>query len=137
MEAVFQSFLAGLPVLLLHFVLTVLMLALGAVLYVMMTPYHEIDLIKAGNVAASISFGGVLIGMAIPLAVAMASSVNAYDILIFGAVTIALQLLAYRITDLVLNDLPKRIIAGEISAAILLIAVKLSISVINAAGVSG
>ncbi len=137
MEAVFQSFLAGLPVLLLHFVLTVLMLALGAVLYVMMTPYHEIDLIKAGNVAASISFGGVLIGMAIPLAVAMAGSVNTYDILIFGAVTIALQLLAYRITDLVLNDLPKRIIAGEISAAILLIAVKLSISVINAAGVSG
>lgn len=137
MEAVFQSFLAGLPVLLLHFMLTVLMLALGAVLYVIMTPYHEIDLIKAGNVAASISFGGVLIGMAIPLAVAMASSVNAYDILIFGAVTIALQLLAYRITDLVLNDLPKRIIAGEISAAILLIAVKLSISVINAAGVSG
>ncbi len=137
MEAVFQSFLAGLPVLLLHFMLTVLMLALGAVLYVIMTPYHEIDLIKAGNVAASISFGGVLIGMAIPLAVAMASSVNAYDILIFGAVTIALQLLAFRITDLVLNDLPKRIIAGEISAAILLIAVKLSISVINAAGVSG
>jgi putative membrane protein len=137
LEAVFQSFLAGLPVLLLHFMLTVLMLALGAVLYVIMTPYHEIDLIKAGNVAASISFGGVLIGMAIPLAVAMASSVNAYDILIFGAVTIALQLLAYRITDLVLNDLPKRIIAGEISAAILLIAVKLSISVINAAGVSG
>ncbi len=137
MEAVFQSFLAGLPVLLLHFMLTVLMLALGAVLYVIMTPYHEIDLIKAGNVAASISFGGVLIGMAIPLAVAMAGSVNTYDILIFGAVTIALQLLAYRITDLVLNDLPKRIIAGEISAAILLIAVKLSISVINAAGVSG
>ncbi len=137
MEAVFQSLLAGLPVLLLHFVLTVLMLALGAVLYVMMTAYHEIDLIKAGNVAASISFGGVLIGMAIPLAVAMAGSVNTYDILIFGAVTIALQLLAYRITDLVLNDLPKRIIAGEISAAILLIAVKLSISVINAAGVSG
>ncbi len=137
MEAVFQSLLAGLPVLLLHFVLTVLMLALGAVLYVMMTPYHEIDLIKAGNIAASISFGGVLIGMAIPLAVAMAGSVNAYDILIFGAVTIALQLLAYRVTDLVLKDLPKRIIAGEISAAILLVAVKLSISVINAAGVSG
>ena len=117
LEAVLQSFLTGLPILLLHFGLTLLMLALGAVLYVMMTPYHEIELIKEGNVAAAVSFGGVLVGLALPLAFAMAGSVNSFDIMIFGAVTIVLQLLAYRITDLVLKDLPQRITSGEISAA--------------------
>ncbi|MAI12045.1 MAG: hypothetical protein CBD27_09890 [Rhodospirillaceae bacterium TMED167] len=137
MDAVIQSFLSGLPILLLHFTLTLLMLALGAVIYVMITPYHEIDLIKQGNVAAAISFGGVLVGLALPLAMNMAGSVNAFDILVFGAVAIILQLLAYRLTDIVLKDLPKRIKSGEISAAITLVALKLSISVINAAAVSG
>ncbi|MDG2034910.1 MAG: DUF350 domain-containing protein [Rhodospirillales bacterium] len=137
MDAVIQSFLSGLPILLLHFTLTLLMLALGAVIYVMITPYHEVDLIKQGNVAAAISFGGVLVGLALPLAMNMAGSVNAFDILVFGAVAIILQLLAYRLTDIVLKDLPKRIKSGEISAAITLVALKLSISVINAAAVSG
>ena len=137
MDAVIQSFLSGLPILLLHFTLTLLMLALGAVIYVMITPYHEIDLIKQGNVAAAISFGGVLVGLALPLAMNMVGSVNAFDILVFGAVAIILQLLAYRLTDIVLKDLPKRIKSGEISAAITLVALKLSISVINAAAVSG
>jgi putative membrane protein len=136
MDAVIHSFLSGLPILLLHFTLTLLMLALGAVIYVMITPYHEVDLIKQGNVAAAISFGGVLVGLALPLAMNMAGSVNAFDILVFGAVAIILQLLAYRLTDIVLKDLPKRIKSGEISAAITLVALKLSISVINAAAVS-
>ena len=113
------------------------MLALGAVIYVMVTPYHEIDLIRQGNKSAALSFAGVLVGLAIPLASAMAGSVNAYDILIFGALALVLQLLAYRIADLVLKDLPKRIEADEIGAAITLVAVKLSIALLNAAAVSG
>ena len=137
MDAVIQSFLSGLPFLLLHFGLTLLMLALGAVIYVMVTPYHEIDLIRQGNKSAALSFAGVLVGLAIPLASAMAGSVNAYDILIFGALALVLQLLAYRIADLVLKDLPKRIEADEIGAAITLVAVKLSIALLNAAAVSG
>ena len=120
MEAVLQSFLAGAPVLILHFALTLAMLGLGATLYVMITPYHELQLIRDGNVAAAISLGGVLLGMAIPLAFAMAASVNTIDILIFGALTLVLQLACYRIADFLIRDLPRRIVDGEISAAILL-----------------
>ena len=122
---------------LLHFALTLLMLGLGTVIYVMVTPYHEVELIKQGNVAAAVSFGGVLVGLALPLAVNMAGSVNAFDIMVFGAVAIILQLLAYRFTDIVLKDLPERIKSGEVSAAITLVGLKLSISIINAAAVSG
>jgi putative membrane protein len=137
MEAVLQSFLAGAPVLILHFALTLAMLGLGATLYVMITPYHELQLIRDGNVAAAISLGGVLLGMAIPLAFAMAASVNTIDILIFGALTLVLQLACYRIADFLIRDLPRRIVDGEISAAILLASIKLSVGAINAAAVGG
>jgi len=137
LDAVIQSFLSGLPFLLLHFGLTLLMLALGAVIYVMVTPYHEIDLIRQGNKSAALSFAGVLVGLAIPVAASLKGSVNAYDILIFGALALVLQLLAYRIADLVLKDLPERIKADEIGAAIMLVSIKLSISLINAAAISG
>ena len=136
MDAVIQSFLSGLPILLLHFALTLIMLTLGAIIYVMVTPYHEIDLIKKGNTAAALSLAGALVGMGIPLSVAMAGSVNAFDILIYGAVAIILQLVAYRITDIVIKGLPQRIENGEVSAAITMVGIKLSISLINAAAVS-
>ena len=136
MEVVIQSFLTGIPVLLLHFSLTLVMLGCGTVIYVFVTPYPEITLIKDGNSAAALSLTGALIGMGIPLSVAMAGSVNAFDILIYGAVSIILQLVAYRITDLVLKELPQRIEGGEMSAAITMFGIKISISLINAAAVS-
>ena len=136
MDAVIQSFLSGLPILLLHFSLTILMLVLGATIYVLVTPYHEIKLIKQGNSAAALSLSGALIGMGLPLSVAMAGSVNAFDILVYGAVSLVLQLAAYRFTDFVLKGIPERIENGEISAAITMVGIKISISLINAAAVS-
>ena len=136
MEVIFQSFLSGLPLLLIHFGVTLIILALGIVIYVIVTPYNEISLIKKGNPSAALSFSGALIGMAIPLSVAMAGSVNILDIVVFGAVAIILQLLGYRITDLILRELPSRIENNEISAAITMVGIKISISLVNAATVS-
>ena len=136
MEVIFQSFLSGLPLLLIHFGVTLIMLALGIVIYVIVTPYNEIGLIKKGNPSAALSFSGALIGMAIPLSVAMAGSVNIMDIIVFGAVAIILQLFSYRITDLLLRELPSRIKNNEISAAITMVGIKVSISLVNAAAVS-
>ena len=49
MEAVLQSFLAGFPVLMLHFSVTVAMLCIGSWLYYKWTSYCEITLIRDGN----------------------------------------------------------------------------------------
>ncbi len=136
MEVIFQSFLSGLPLLLIHFGVTLFMLALGILIYVIVTPYNEIDLIKKGNPSAALSFSGALVGIAIPLSIAMAGSVNIMDIVVFGAVAIILQLLGYRITDLLLRELPSRIVNNEISAAITMVGIKISISLVNAAAVS-
>ena len=137
MDPVFQSFLSGVPVLLLHFSVTVLLLGGGVALYLIVTPYHEVRLIRNGNTAAAVSLSGAVLGLGLPLAFCMARSVNVLDIVIWGAITLLLQLVAYRVADLVLRDLPGRIEKDEIGPAILLVAIKLAISFINAAAVAG
>ncbi len=136
-DAILQSLLSGFPFLILHFTVTVGIWLVGVWLYVLSTPYREMDLIRQNNPAAAITLSGAMLGLALPLGFAMASSVNVLDILIWGCVTVAIQIAVYRVVDLVLRDLPRRIAAGEIAAALTASAVKLSIAVFNAAAVSG
>lgn len=135
-EAVIESFLSGLPFLLLHFAATMSILALGVGVYVVITPHAEMKLIRDGNVAASISLGGVVVGLAIPLAVTMSNSVNVFDVVLFGVVALVLQLLCFGAVNLILRGLPKRIEDGEISAAIFLTFVKLATALVTAAALS-
>jgi putative membrane protein len=137
MQAVLDSFVAGFPILMMHSSVTIAMLVAGVLLYIWITPWDEMALIRAGNTAAAVSLGGAIIGLAVPLAFAMAASVSVYEILIWGPVTLLLQIIAFRVADLLLRDLPSRIEAGEIGAATLLVSIKLAVAAVNAAAVSG
>ena len=137
MDAAIQSFLAGIPFLLSHFGVTVLMLVIGVFIYMWITSHDERELIREGNTAAAISLAGAILGLAIPLAFCMASSVNVYDIVIWGMVTLVIQLATFWIIDVWLKDLSKRIEEGQVGTAILLVSVKLAVASINAAAVSG
>ncbi|MBE10728.1 MAG: hypothetical protein CMM35_10510 [Rhodospirillaceae bacterium] len=137
MEAVLESFMTGLPVLLLHYLVTLTMLAIGVTIYLWMTPYRELELIRGGNVAAAVSLGATIISLAMPLAFSMAVSVGVWDIVLWGLVTLVIVLVVYRVIDFLMKDLPRRIELGELGPAILLAAVKLGVSIITAAAVSG
>jgi putative membrane protein len=128
-----QAFAAGFPVFLAHTGVTVLILFAAAALYVLLTPHKEITLIREGNEAAAVSLGGVLIGLAIPLAASLAASSNLIEIGLWGAVTVIVQLLIFRLVDLVLHGLPRRIQEGEMSAAALLVGAKIATALIIAA----
>jgi putative membrane protein len=132
-----QAFATGFPITLMHAGLTVLILFLGSTLYVLLTPHKEITLIREGNSAAALSLGGVMLGLAIPLAVSLHASTSLIEIGIWGASTVAVQLLVFRLVDLVLHGLPQRIQAGEVSAAALLVGAKLATALILAAAVAG
>lgn len=132
-----QAFATGFPITLLHAGVTVLMLILGAALYALLTPYKEITLIREGNSAAAVAFGGVLIGLAVPLAVSLSASTSIREIAVWGAATIVVQLLVFRITDFLLTGLPARIQEGEVSAAVLLVSAKIATAIIVAAAVAG
>lgn len=137
MDAVLQSFFVGFPVLIFHFLVTLAILGVGVAIYMAITPYDELKLIKGGNNAAAISLSGAILGLALPLAVCMANSVSAIDIVIWGALTLVIQLLSYRLADLIMSGLPERIENDEIGPAVLTVAIKLGVAFINAAAVSG
>jgi putative membrane protein len=132
-----QAFATGFPITLLHAGMTLLFLVIGAGVYILLTPQREITLIREGNTAAAVSLGGMLVGLAIPLAVSLSASTSAVEIGLWGAATIAVQLLVFRLTDLVLHGLPKRIQDGEMAAAALLVGVKLATAIILAAAMAG
>lgn len=132
-----QAFASGFPTTVAHLGVTLGLLAVGAIIYALLTPWKEISLIREGNAAAAVAFAGVLIGLAIPLAVSLSVSTSVRDILIWGVATVVLQLLAFRVVDLLLTGLPQRIREGEISAAVLLVGAKLSTALILAAALTG
>lgn len=132
-----QAFATGFPVTLAQLGLTLGLLGGGAVLYALFTPWKEIALIREGNAAAAVAFAGVLIGLAIPLAISLSVSNSLKDIALWGIATVVLQLLSFRLVDLLLTGLPQRIRDGEVAAAVLLVGAKLSTSLILAAALTG
>jgi putative membrane protein len=134
---VMQAFASGFPVALLHIAVSVAMLLVAATVYIVLTPHKEISLVRQGNVAAAVDLGGVLVGLAIPLAFSLKGSTSLADVALWGAATVVIQLLVFRLVDLVLHGLPKRIKDGEMAAAALLVGAKLATAMIVAAAVAG
>jgi putative membrane protein len=132
-----QAFATGFPVTLLHAAITVTILFAAAALYVMLTPHKEITLIRDGNTAAAVSLGGVLIGLAIPLAVSLKASTTLIELTLWGVAITLVQLLVFRLVDLLLHGLPRRIQDDEMAAAAMLVGAKIATALILAAAVSG
>ncbi len=136
MEAIIQSILSGAPVLALHLVTTFAILIGGMGIYMWITPYEDIKLVREGNTAAAVALGGAFLGLAIPLAGSLAGSVTSLDILLWGIVTLIVQLISFKVVDIVLRGLPKRIADGEMAAAVFLAFVKVSAGAIVATAVA-
>lgn len=132
-----QAFASGFPILVLHLAATLVLMCGGAALYAILTPWKEIALIRDGNAAAALAFAGVLVGLAIPLSISLSVSTSLAEIGIWGVATITLQLLAFRIVDVVLTGLPQRIQDGEIPAAVVLVGAKLATALILSAALTG
>jgi len=110
------------------------LLIVASTIYVLLTPWKEFAEIKRGNSAAGLALGGAIAGLAIPIASTLASSVSLIDLVIWGVVALLLQLIVYRLVDLLLGGIPARIAQDESGAAIVLVAAKLSAALILAAG---
>lgn len=137
MDAAWHSVLVGLPILLVHLVVTVGLLIVGVGFYVYLAPYSELELIRKGNVAAAIVLAGQTLAIAVPLAAMMANSVNVADIALWGIVTIVLQYIAILATRLLIGRLCAQIDRGDIAAALVLATVQFVAGLLNAAALSG
>lgn len=136
MDAIIQSIINGAPVLALHLVTAFAILVAGMGVYMWITPYEDLRLVREGNQAAAVALGGGFLGLAIPIAGTLAGSVTSLDILLWGLVTVVVQLICFKVVDLVLRGLPQRIANGEMAAAIFLAFAKVSVGAIVATAVS-
>jgi len=137
MLAAWNSVLAGLPVLLVQLAATTGIFFLGLIIYFSLTPYRELALLRQNNVAAAIVLVGEMLALAVPLGAMLAHSVSVPDILLWGIVTIILQLIAAAAVALVLRQLPAAIERGDVAPALVLAAAQLSAGILNAAAMSG
>jgi putative membrane protein len=125
--------LSGLPEMFLHAGIAVGFLVFGVFLFIWLTPYDDMKLLKDGNVASAISLFGIIVGLAIPLSFCLAQTSTVLDLIVWGSFTVAIQLFAFKVSTWLLSELPERIERGEISAALVLLGVKLAAALINSA----
>lgn len=109
-------------------------LALAA--YMLATPYRELALIRAGNVAAACSLAGAAIGLALPIASTVAHSVGFVDMAQWAGVAAATQVVVYIAASLALPGLKAAIIDNGVAQGVFLGAASVAVGLLNAAALT-
>ena len=115
-----------------YFATAVVLLLAFLAIYIRVTPYNELTLIREGNTAAAISLGGAVIGFALPIAVAVAISHNLYAMLAWGVVASFVQLLTFIVARLALPRLNESIPQGKLASGIFLASLAIGVGILNA-----
>ena len=125
--------IAGLPWFALYLAATLVLFVVFLFIYVRITPYHEIALIREGNSAAAASTGGAMLGFVIPLANAVVQSANLADMVMWGVIALVVQLLVYAIVSRTIPDIARGIAEGKVAQGVFLGAVSIATGILNAA----
>jgi putative membrane protein len=135
MREIFDSF-AGFDDFLVYLAVTLGLLAMFVAVYVRVTPYREIQLIREGNMAASFSLAGALLGFIVPLSSAVKHSVSLVDMAIWGLIALLVQVAAFVVVKLMVPRIGEDIVAGKQAQGFFLGAVSLGVGLLNAACMS-
>ncbi|WP_410499228.1 DUF350 domain-containing protein [Chitinibacter sp. S2-10] len=108
------------------------MLIVFAMLYIKFTPYDEIQLIREGNVAAALSFGGALLGFSFALASSALHQNMLSFFLIWGALAGLVQILVYAFLVKCLKGMAPQIMNNNVAAGILAGSISLAVGLISA-----
>jgi putative membrane protein len=127
--ATFQT----LPNFIIYICVAVGLLAGFTVIYLWITPYAELTLIRRGNAAAAINFGASVLGFTLPLASVIAHAVNILDVVLWSGVAAVVQIVAHFLVRALIRGFGERIEDGNIAVATFAATVSLSLGVLNAA----
>jgi putative membrane protein len=109
--AVFSNFVR-------YVVVSFALAALFLWIYVLITPWREFALIRAGNSAAATALVGALLGFCLPLANTIAHSVSLTDVVLWALVALAVQVIVHLGMRLMLPHLKQAIEADQAAAGI-------------------
>lgn len=127
------GYLTGLPLFAAYFCLGLVLLGAFVFIYLRITPYREIALIRSGNVAAAASLGGGIIGFVLPVASSIENSVSLIDMLLWALVSLVVQLLAYVIARALVPAISKNVQEGQLASGVFLGAIAVALGLLNAA----
>jgi len=130
---ILQESITGFPAFIIHLVTGLVLIAVFLMIYLRITPYREIQLIREGNVAAAISLSGAMIGFTIPLAKSAAQSGSLLDMMMWGGIALVVQLLAYIAVRLMIPGIAKDISEGKVAQGAFLGALSLATGLMNSA----
>lgn len=115
------------------FTVAIAILTVFLTVYALITPYNELVLIRQGNVAAAVSLGGALLGIALPVAIAVAVSHNLLSMLGWGLLSCTIQLCVFLASRVILPQIAADIPQGKLASGIFLASLSIGVGIINAA----
>ena len=128
--------LSGFDDFLVYFGLAILFVAAFLWVYMLVTPYNELQLIRAGNAAAAWSLGFTLLGFSLPLASAIIHSVNPWDMMLWAMIALVVQIVVFVVVRLLVPDVTRRIEEGQVATGAFLGMLSLAAGVLNAASMT-
>ena len=135
MREVFDSF-AGFDDFLAYLGVSFVLLGFFIAIYIRITPYREFALIREGNMAASFSLSGSMLGFIVPLAAAVEHSVSLVDMAIWGVIAMVVQLAAFVAAKLMIPSITQDIPAGKGAQGFFLGTLSLGVGLLSAACMS-
>jgi len=132
---VFESF-AGFDDFLVYLGVSLAYLALFVALYIRVTPYREMQLIREGNMAASFALSGAILGFIVPLASAITHSVSLIDMAIWGLIAMAVQIAAFVVVKICIPSITRDIPENKGAQGFFLGSLSLAVGLLNAACMS-
>ena len=116
-----------------YFAVSAALLAAFIAIYIRVTPYREIALIREGNMAAAFSLSGSVLGFVLPLTSAIQHSVSLVDMAIWGLIAMVVQIAAFVVARLLIPSIVVDIPAGKQAHGFFLGALALAVGMLNAA----
>ena len=112
------------------------LVGLFVLIYLWLTPFAEIALIRKGCMAPALSFGGTLIGFSFTVASGILHLPDYLTFLAWSGVAMVIQLLAFLVLEKALPEMKQAIESNNVAMGTLIGAVSLSIGLINGACLS-
>ena len=120
----------------LHLLAAGLLLLVFFQVYTWTTPFDEMLLIRQGNVAASLTLGGAMVGFSMTVASGLMHTDNLMSFLGWSAAAAAIQLLTYALVTRLLHMSKEQIEGNNVAFGLLLAAISISVGAVSAGALS-
>lgn len=127
---------ALIPSYLAYFGSGLVLVALFMFIYERITPYRELHLMREGNVAAALSFGGAMLGFALTFVSSAMHAASVPQFVLWACIGGLTQILAYILAAVVIRRVKDHIINGNVAVGLGMFFTSVTVGALNAAALS-